>query len=364
MRGFTLFKTAEQMRFEEAGVWIIRLQEEGEDERVVAEWLAWYSAPENRLAFDEVQAVQEGMRGINQREKAAFDSMLSSLKEGGSSWTRWIPALQVPRIGGWAAASLAIVVATVGLLAWNGDLFGPDRVNGTLFTERGAHRLGNLPDGSVVHLGGSSSLSLSFTREIRYLVLESGEAFFEVAKDSTRPFIVQAGTVRVKAIGTEFNVRRSGRNTFVSVREGAVEVTRDGESIPAVVEARRAPAEPAASVDGLADVVRLQSGELGAAIYAAPTIKVAAISPAAVASWQQGRLEFIAEPLPSVIATVNRYSRRDILLTDPTALADMRFTGVVVESQIDDWIAAIPEVFPVKASIAGKGAVLLSPTTP
>jgi transmembrane sensor len=66
-----------------------------------------------------------------------------------------------------------------------------------------------------------------FTSEERKVELIEGEALFDVAKDSARPFIVEAGDARIRAVGTSFTVRQlRGDEVKVSVREGIVEVAR------------------------------------------------------------------------------------------------------------------------------------------
>lgn len=83
-----------------------------------------------------------------------------------------------------------------------------------------------LPDGTMVWLNSESSVSFteSFSDSIRLLQLE-GEAFFEVISDSARPFIVNAGDLRVKVLGTSFNVNsRKGEKAVVSLVEGSVKI--------------------------------------------------------------------------------------------------------------------------------------------
>ncbi|MEJ1961315.1 MAG: FecR domain-containing protein [Gammaproteobacteria bacterium] len=70
-------------------------------------------------------------------------------------------------------------------------------------------------DGSAITLNTDSQLRVALTEAERRVDLKQGEAFFEVAKDSTRPFVVEAGRKRVVAVGTKFSVRRDG--DFVEV---------------------------------------------------------------------------------------------------------------------------------------------------
>lgn len=90
-----------------------------------------------------------------------------------------------------------------------------------------------LPDGTVVNLNSSSSITYQdpFTDSARYVELE-GEAFFEVAHDPDKPFVVTSGTVETVALGTSFNVRafQSEHDIRVSLATGKVKVKVTGKS--------------------------------------------------------------------------------------------------------------------------------------
>jgi transmembrane sensor len=353
----------DRLRIDQASEWMLRLETESEDEAVISEWLEWYSNSDNQVAFDEMQRVQEDVRAIDRRERAAFAAMIlhdqPMRRRFSGIGARWRRVWVTPRIV--LLSSSLITVIALAMVAWKAEWPWADGVNASYRTERGVHRVVNVVDGSVITLGARSSLSLNFTRETRYLVLEGGEAFFKVAKDSARPFIVQAGPVKVKAVGTEFNIRRTEESTFVAVKEGSVEVIQEsGES-----RLVRAGDGDTSSLPDASRAVRIGAGEQATATTSNTLLTVAAIAPTAITGWQQGRLEFVNEPLESVVATVNRYSKRDIVLTDPNSLGELRFTGIVMENRIDDWVNAIQEVFPLKAESTGKGTgtILLSPDT-
>jgi transmembrane sensor len=65
-------------------------------------------------------------------------------------------------------------------------------------------------------------------------------------------------------------------------------------------------------------------------------------------AWRKGQLQYIDEPLAAVIADVNRYTRKKIVLTEPT-LRDRLYTGTVYRDRIEDWVKALEEVFPIHA---------------
>lgn len=89
-----------------------------------------------------------------------------------------------------------------------------------------------LPDNSVVTLNKKAVLSYpsSFAQNQRNVKL-SGEAFFNVTPDKTKPFIIDVDNIKVKVVGTSFNIKNSNSTTEVIVSTGIVQVTRGNETI-------------------------------------------------------------------------------------------------------------------------------------
>jgi transmembrane sensor len=343
----------DRARLDVAADWMVRLQAEDIGEDQLAEWLAWYDEPANRQAFDEMEVVQEEVRAIDPESRTRFASRFINAEP--ESQRRWFDGFRLPTAR-WAAAAVAgIAAVTIVVIAFQGNWFATEGINTAYRTGRADHREVRLPDRSVVKLGAQSSLSINFTKQARYLVLEGGEALFSVEHDPARPFVVQAGSVRIRAIGTQFNVRRAEDSTFVAVKEGVVEVTQE-RMPPKTISANHDPAPTP-----VPEVLRVSAGEQALAARAEAPLRLTAIAPQAVATWQEGRLEFVDESLRTVIATVNRYSAREIVLTDPIALGKLRFTGIVMEGRVEEWISAIQEVFPIKAAVVGRGTILVSP---
>jgi transmembrane sensor len=97
-------------------------------------------------------------------------------------------------------------------------------------TELGQWKTVTLADGSELQLGPNTRLTLDIGDAQRSLVLVRGEAYFKVAKDPTRPFLVQANAYAVQAVGTEFAVSRRKDEVIVTVREGTVRVAPSAKS--------------------------------------------------------------------------------------------------------------------------------------
>lgn len=347
-------------RFVAAGRWLFRLQAEDVTPEEFADWLQWYEEdPLNRAAFEEAQAVFEAARGMPIEERRDWaEALRASTPPGGSrlqeknnrtrrGWLAWPGSWTVSQR--WAASAAALALVTIALSAWLTGAMDPPppQLTTTFQTPLATHRSETLPDGSTVHLGARSSISVNFSSETRYVVLEAGEALFTVAKDASRPFVVQAGQVAVRAIGTEFNVRRAAESTTVAVSEGVVEIMRG--------------ASRAGSSAGGSNGIRIPAGEQLVIETASSPPTAKPIEVAAVSAWQSGRLEFENETLRVVIATVNRYSEREIVITEP-GLNELRITGTVDGRQTNAWLSELPEIIPVRVIEVSKGTVLISPS--
>lgn len=94
-------------------------------------------------------------------------------------------------------------------------------------------RIDTLPDGSVITLNKFSELKYpeKFVGNSRNISLEQGEAFFDVAKNKSKPFIIRVKDVTVKVVGTSFNIKITGKNTEVIVETGIVQVSKNGKTI-------------------------------------------------------------------------------------------------------------------------------------
>lgn len=120
----------------------------------------------------------------------------------------------------WRLAGGAAAVAAAGVLA----LAIPQADHARYATETGEVREVAMADGSRAIINTASRLDTEMTQRQRRVSIEQGEAWFQIAKDSDRPFIVSAGPIRIKATGTAFAVRRLPGSATVTVTEGTVEI--------------------------------------------------------------------------------------------------------------------------------------------
>jgi transmembrane sensor len=170
-----------------------------------------------------------------------------------------------------------------------------------------------LTDGSKVTLNTASAVRTDYSGHDRRLTLLRGEAFFDVAKDPSRPFVVTAGSRQVIAVGTAFNIRMQDRSVRVTLVEGKVRVMRSRPVGPGA----REPTGPAVTlVAGSALVTDANDVE-----------HVERLNADRATSWRNGKLVFEGERLADVIAEMNRYTRETLEIADP-ALKGRKVSGV------------------------------------
>lgn len=327
--------------YDTAAIWAERLMADGAlDAAAEAELEAWLQAdPEHQTALNaclELESTLDAARGSDWADDliAATEADLSA----GPASAR--PAWIVPAMIG-MAAMLAVAIA---LPVWTGML-GADRANEidapvqvaaleTYSTARGDRQEIALPDGSVMTLNTGSRVVTAFAAEERRVVLEAGEALFEVAHDPSRPFIVEAGGHEVRAVGTAFNVysRDDGR-TVVTVVEGLVQ-TRI-ESGPASAALLRA-----------GDQVELVPGE--------PASEPARVDVVAATAWRQGRLVFDGRSLGEVVSEFRRYNDLDIAFAD-AGLGELQISGSFDPADSEAFLAALSATESVRIERAGDG---------
>ncbi len=219
-------------------------------------------------------------------------------------------------------------------------------------TETGQQREIAMSDGSHILLGARSSITTEWSEKRRTVVLQRGEALFQVARDNRRPFMVWAGSGCIQAIGTSFNVLRQADRVVVTVSEGAVVVA------PRERATAKSRAEPASSDNPSTWLpASLKSGQVMSYQEDGTATAVAHADPRIATAWSSGRLQYLREPLRRVIADVNRYWNKQITF-DKTA-GDLLYTGDVMQTEIEDWTRHLPEIFPVSVSEADSSSVVI-----
>lgn len=142
-------------------------------------------------------------------------------------------------LGYWVAAAGIVIIVSVGLRWWMKPIEEKAGVAmQRLETQAGSRSEILLPDGTKVRLNAGSSLDYpqQFNGKTRDVQL-TGEAYFDVAKDKTKPFLVHTKAFTVKVVGTVFNIRAYADedSAVASLIQGVVEVQFDNSSDNAIV---------------------------------------------------------------------------------------------------------------------------------
>jgi transmembrane sensor len=233
----------------------------------------------------------------------------------------------------WTRIALAACV----LIAVAGGFGGYLSMRGTDYrTPIGGLASVPMTDGSKVTLNTASSIRVSVTEKERRVALEQGEAFFDVAQDPNRPFVVVAGNKRVIAVGTKFSVRRGEDDISVFVIEGKVRI--EDES--------RAPA-PLITAGNVA-----RAGGAG--------VLVEQSSPADVEnylSWRTGFLVFTSTPLAEAVDEFNRYNKSQITIED-SALGAVLVSGKFRPTNFEGFVRLLESGYPIRVERSGGDIVL------
>lgn len=318
---------------DEAAAWYARMQGPITHREVTA-FYAWRDDVLNDAAYGQVEALGRGVR------THSGDPRLRAIGQAALSRPRPAKALRAllqrrpaPWIAGLGLAAAAL--AGVVILA---QPFGQ-----TYRTTVGERRMVALADGSTIELNTDSQVRVRLSRERRAISLDRGQALFAVAHDAARPFIVTAGDTAVRAVGTRFEVYRTGAAVRVILAEGQVSVTQANAPVPTLMRAGTR-----LDVDGKAPA------------------RPVAIDVAAATGWTDGRLTFQDAPLAEAVAEINRYSRTKVVL-GPGVPADERVNGIFDAGDTPAFAKGVAASLDLKTTPRGDGAIELTgqdPTPP
>lgn len=271
---------------DEAIEWLVRLHSGSADASDHADFAAWRTqSVEHEIAAQEAEAIWHGVG-------AAGDEA----RKGARSARRRKHTRR-------AVLGLAALGAT-GAVAVRSGLIGPhlfaDHVTGV-----GEQRTVLLADGSTVLLNAGTAFSVDYDGSERRITLYRGEAVFKVVSDPLRPFVVTARQGETRAIGTVFDVDMRESDVAVTVLEGAVEVSTQGQP------------------------VTLRADQQSLYLGAEPPSPPQPIDAEAETAWRRGKLIVNARPLGDVVAAIERYQ------SGPIVLASSRTRSLNVTSVFD-----------------------------
>jgi len=266
---------------EQASAWFVRMHGDNVSSEEVEQFGHWYKeSREHAKSYDKLSLLwaqlERPARQVHAKLKAEHTVGVLGQQPGKQRYVRRLTALP---------ALMLIILLAYRLPAhfqnWQSDYY----------TKPGKQLTVALNDGSRLTLNTDSALAVDFSDSVRHIKLLRGEAYFQVASDKNRPFIVANGSASARAVGTAFSVKKSGDDMLVAVSEGTVEVSAGSTDASVLVHSDQQ--------------VDFQQGRLGPVLIADMLETLA---------WQRGQLIFKRQPLSRVIEEVNRYRKGQIML--------------------------------------------------
>jgi transmembrane sensor len=249
-----------------------------EDRAAFEAWLA--ANPANSAAFDEVSMLCGELRALRPSRASV--------------------AIAPVRRGPWLASAFAFLAASLVLVFLLNDV--PILWRADFHTGTGETRLVTLEDGSQLQLGAKSAIALHYSAAQRRLTLLEGEAWFQTAPNSSRPFIVEAEGGTITALGTAFDIALENAHADVAVTEHRVAVSSGGQT------------------------VFVAEGQQSSFDSGSPASSPVPADIDSVTGWRRGNLIFVDKSLGEVVTTLGRYHHGYVFIPDP-ALRQLRVTG-------------------------------------
>ena len=288
---------------EEAAGWVARLQSADatdQDRRAFALWLQ--RDPAHQPAYDDFKVLWAELKDV-----PIPSGRLKKLKASRRAAVGNVLALGVIAVLGTALYRMGFV----------------DRLRADHYTAVGEIRSVTLADGSRVDLNTDTAIIVRYTPEERRIDLIRGEAFFDVAANAQRPFVVHGGALDAMALGTRYAVQgpSAAAPAGVQVESGRVGVTGAGGRV----------------VLGAGEAARL--GDQGRLV-------VTRADTASSTAWRGGKLVFSGEPLRQVLATLELYRHGRIIVLDAAA-AEQRVSGIFDLNDTDQALQVLEDSLPV-----------------
>ncbi len=336
---------------EEAALWIARL--DGRDSlptsetTALREWIA--QSPQHRDALERISLLWGGLACLDDLNYLDDASVVGDCGQNpaspGHKRARWWA-------GGAVAASLLVAAAGSFFLDFSGQR---DLQTGHFATAIGEQETVVLADGSRIILNTNSEVTVDLSDNRRSINLLRGEAHFDVASDTDRPFLVYANDGIVKAVGTAFTVLLRKTSVEVTVSEGVVALI----SRASLAQTPAGDSEPT-PIEDIAPLAALTVGQ--SAVFAETVESLTRMSGEALDRkllWRGGFIAFAGEPLSTVVADVSRYTDITIEIEDPE-LENMPIGGYFKAGEVEDMFDSLEASFGIAVERVSPTRVKLS----
>lgn len=291
-------------------------------------WDKWCASSDD-MDIDVQNQVWQNLQKILEERQPMADKAtdISSYRRKIYLWMRYAALFLLPFIGG--------IFTYYFFIDKGADVLSMKDME--VIVERGQKAKVSLPDGTSVWMNSDTKLKYAadFNHKDRIIVLD-GEAFFDVAKNKEKPFIVRANDLEVQALGTQFNVKAySTDNQIVtSLIEGMVEVRDKKESV-------------ILNPNEMADFYKFDN----------KIVKNRMEDVDFVLAWRANELAFNGENLEEIATTLERLYNINIVFESPK-LKKIRFSGKIKNNNLENVFQLINLVAPISYIVKDSVVIL------
>ena len=312
--------------------WFLRMQQVDFEHADRSKFEAWLmQTPAHQQAYEEVTFIWEG-----------FDSTaeLKSLDAAMEQKNFLAKQKRTRKIGQSITAVLSIAIiafaSLFGYRTWQAQPLSEI----VKIAQVGQIKQETLEDGTKLNMNANSELEVIYFRDRRIAKLKKGEVIFDVARDESRPFIVDSGYGRITVLGTRFAVNRLQKIIRVSVDHGRVQV----ESLDA-------------NGSVIATPLILNNGEV-AEVRRQQTPKRTDQLASDAFSFEQGSIYFDKAGLEEIAETLSRY-RKPAVTVQTLPTEDAQITAVIKTQEVEKFIATLPDIAAVDIQSSPNQTVLI-----
>jgi len=313
--------------------------------------------------LDTLSAIWDYTDELNDDPLVAHEKFLTRVCLQFSSLKRWFGGI-FTGMTALRPVAVAVTVILVVLVLWmfQNGVYSPIEQPKSYHSKLGEQKTIPLEDGSTVLLDTATLIYVEHLETARRIDLVRGRALFSVAHNPERPFIVTAGDLEVRAIGTEFDVSKGEKHKVtVAVLEGLVRVRQKRVEEKPVLEKK-------SETNAMAPYTASEKNELSENIVApgekilvdteenSIDVQVADID--YIKAWRNGIFDFDAAPLSEIITEVNRYLHQKIIIGDDD-LKNKQITLIYDISECKNFLVALKKILPVIEKETPTGEILL-----
>jgi len=295
----------------DSSAWLARLRSGRMTAADQRQFDAWLKNPANRADFQALSHAYEGLSHWAD-DPVVFKARTAALQRASKPPLRTFLPIAAAIV---AAVAVALLLFTMPGMVDNGPQ--PEKILTTAANQR---QYATLEDGSQLVLDGNTKIAVRFNKDKRQVFLRQGRAYFAVAKDPTRPFVVHTGLGSVYAVGTAFSVDGRKEGMKVLLTEGKVRVKLEPTH---TLAARK-------TIDMLPGT-ELSADRKGWAVQRAPVDHALA--------WTEGFIVFDDTRLADAVAEFNAVSRRTLVLGP--GLGQQRISGTFRSGMAEDFSRAL-----------------------